>query len=34
MVAGALIVLFWSIIALIGAFSALALILGMKGAGL
>jgi hypothetical protein len=34
MVAGALLVLFWAIVALIGAFSALAFLMGMKGAGL
>ena len=33
MATGALLALFWAIIALIGAMSALAFILGMKGAG-
>lgn len=33
MTAGALIVAFWAIVALIGAMGALAFVLGMKGAG-
>jgi len=34
MVTGALMVMFWAVIALIGAMSALCFVFGMKGAGL